>query len=129
MLGLMPALPKIRFPIVDVRDVAQAHLQAIKVPEARNQRFLLIEGTHTFKQLSETLKAHFGDGYNFKTEEMAECPQGNLRFKNMWEKEFTFDHSRSVKTLGIEYHTNKETLIDMANQMINDGVLPDNRAK
>ena len=36
LMGVMPALPKVMFPIVDVRDVAQAHLNAIKVPEARN---------------------------------------------------------------------------------------------
>jgi nucleoside-diphosphate-sugar epimerase len=36
LLGVMPGLPKMWFPIVDVRDVAQAHLNAIKVPEARN---------------------------------------------------------------------------------------------
>ena len=36
MLGLMPALPKVMFPIVDVRNVAEAHLQGVKVEEARN---------------------------------------------------------------------------------------------
>jgi len=36
LLGLLPGLPQVWFPIVDVRDVAQAHLNAIKVPEARN---------------------------------------------------------------------------------------------
>ena len=31
-----PAMPHVQVPIVDVRDVAQAHLQAILVPEAKN---------------------------------------------------------------------------------------------
>jgi len=30
------------WPLVDVREVAQAHLHALLVPEARNQRFLLV---------------------------------------------------------------------------------------
>ena len=32
---------KIKFPFVRVEDVAQAHLQAIKVPEAAGHRFVL----------------------------------------------------------------------------------------
>ena len=42
LMGVMPGLPKMWFPIVDVRDVAQAHLNAIKVPEAANKRFLYV---------------------------------------------------------------------------------------
>lgn len=34
--------PKIYYQVVDVRDAAYAHLQAVKVPEARNQRFLIV---------------------------------------------------------------------------------------
>ena len=34
--------PKIYYQVVDVRDAAFAHLQALKVPEARNQRFLIV---------------------------------------------------------------------------------------
>ena len=36
LMGAFPALPKILMPIVDVRDVALAHLNALKVPEAKN---------------------------------------------------------------------------------------------
>lgn len=41
MSGAYPGMPKIHFAIVDVREVAKAHLQGIKVPEARNQRFIV----------------------------------------------------------------------------------------
>lgn len=41
MSGKLPGMPKIMFPIVDVREVAEAHLKALLVPEARNQRFIL----------------------------------------------------------------------------------------
>jgi nucleoside-diphosphate-sugar epimerase len=129
MLGFLPAFPRISFPIVDVRDVAQGHLQAIKVVEAANKRIILIEGTHRWRDLSEHLRAHFGDVYPFKTEEMAECPPGNLRFQVMWEKRSEFDNSRSKTVLGIQYHDIKDTLVSMATQMIDDGVLPDNRKK
>ena len=41
MLGEAPALPRLMNSVVDVRDAAFAHLQAIKVPEAKNKRFIL----------------------------------------------------------------------------------------
>jgi nucleoside-diphosphate-sugar epimerase len=83
IFGLYP-FPPIRFPIVDVRDVALAHLQAVKVPEARNKRFILVNKTVRFKELTEHLKAHFGEGtYPFKTDELEECPMDNPRAKMM----------------------------------------------
>jgi len=41
MGGKFPGMPKIMFPIVDVREVAYAHLQGLKVPEAKGNRFIL----------------------------------------------------------------------------------------
>jgi nucleoside-diphosphate-sugar epimerase len=37
----LPGLVRIMLPIVDVRDVAQAHLMALKVKEAAGNRFIL----------------------------------------------------------------------------------------
>lgn len=45
--------------LVDVRACAQAHLNAIKFPEARNQRFMLINGMYSFKEMSDALAAEF----------------------------------------------------------------------
>ena len=42
MLKKIPGVPKMCMGIVDVRDVAQAHLAAIKVPEAAGKRFLMV---------------------------------------------------------------------------------------
>lgn len=36
MAGKFPGMPKIMFPIVDVRDVALAHLNGIKIEAAKN---------------------------------------------------------------------------------------------
>ena len=42
MMNDFPGVPKINLGCVDVRDVALAHLNAVLVPEARNQRFILV---------------------------------------------------------------------------------------
>ena len=44
MRGAMPGMPKLSFGIVDVRDVASAHLLAMTNPAAKGERFLAIAG-------------------------------------------------------------------------------------
>ena len=52
MSGKYPGMPKIMLPVVDVRDAAFAHLQAIKVDRARNKRFALVAESMWFKDLA-----------------------------------------------------------------------------
>jgi len=42
LMNDLPGMPKVSMPIVDVRDVATAHLNAVLVPEAANKRFMLV---------------------------------------------------------------------------------------
>ena len=52
----MPAFPKVMFPVVDIRDVAEAHLKAIKIKNASNQRILIVYDTYKLIELSNILK-------------------------------------------------------------------------
>ena len=40
LLGGMPAIPRLGFSFVDVRDVADLHMRAMTAPEAAGERFL-----------------------------------------------------------------------------------------
>ena len=60
LTGQMAALPYRCFPIVDVRDLAFAPLQAIKVPEARNRRFFCTTDPVWFKDLCFPVSEKFG---------------------------------------------------------------------
>jgi dihydroflavonol-4-reductase len=42
--GVYPAVPRIRFPVVDVRDVAAAHVEAAFRPDVAGHRYLIGEG-------------------------------------------------------------------------------------
>ena len=56
----------ISFGFCDVRDVALAHLRAMKKPEAAGNRHLIVDGSesHTFKDVALALDAEFQDkGY------------------------------------------------------------------
>jgi nucleoside-diphosphate-sugar epimerase len=60
--GTMPALPRQRFGVVDVRDVARAHVAAMAIPSAAGKRFLLLADgpTITWRELALTLRDQLG---------------------------------------------------------------------
>jgi nucleoside-diphosphate-sugar epimerase len=61
--GGMPGFPHIYIPIVDVRDVASAHILAMQTKDAAGQRFLLAsDPVMALSQIGATLRSHLGDG-------------------------------------------------------------------
>ena len=50
--------------MVDVRNVAEAHYKALKVPEAAGKRFILSANSHGFDELAAALyKDYAAKGY------------------------------------------------------------------
>src|SRR5450755_1384164 len=60
--GKMPVVPRQRFGVADVRDVADLHIRAMATPEAAGQRFLaLADGpTISYLQLAQILRDRLG---------------------------------------------------------------------
>ncbi|WP_245312694.1 SDR family oxidoreductase, partial [Bradyrhizobium macuxiense] len=59
--GAMPAVPRIHFGLVDVRDVADLHLRAMTSPKAKGERFLAVSGeTMSVLQIARVLRAKLG---------------------------------------------------------------------
>lgn len=59
--GTHPAVPRVYFGVVDVRDVADLHVRAMTHPKAAGERFLATSGDAiSYRQLSEILAEHFG---------------------------------------------------------------------
>ncbi len=60
--GTMAALPRQRFGVVDVRDVAEAHIKAMASPAAAGRRYLLLADgpTITWLELARILRDHLG---------------------------------------------------------------------
>ncbi len=59
--GSMPGLPNIFIPVVDVRDVAAAHVAAAESPEAAGQRFLLSNGpAMSLREIAAAIREHLG---------------------------------------------------------------------
>ncbi len=53
----MPGIPQLHLPLVDVRDVATAHVAAMTVPQAAGKRFILKTEVYWYRELAEQLKA------------------------------------------------------------------------
>ena len=56
LTGVFPLIPDMSLPDVDIRDVARAHV-AVMVDEALSGRFIISQGTYTFRQVCDILKA------------------------------------------------------------------------
>lgn len=60
--GSPPVLPKLNFPLVDVRDVVDLHMRALTHPDAAGQRFLAAAGTPLpMAQMAAILRRRLGD--------------------------------------------------------------------
>jgi dihydroflavonol-4-reductase len=55
--GKDPMLPRHGIPVVDVRDVAEAHLRALQRPEAAGRRYAVAAGSMWFAEMGAVLKA------------------------------------------------------------------------
>ena len=49
----MPLLPKINMVVIDVRDVARAHINAMTIPEAAGNRHILAVGNVWFAEMAK----------------------------------------------------------------------------
>src|SRR5882757_5773133 len=59
--GAMPAVPKIYFGLVDVRDVADLHLRAMTSPAAKGERFIAVAGeTLSILDIAKLLRRKLG---------------------------------------------------------------------
>ena len=57
--GKDPMLPDLRFPIVDVRDVAKMHVDAIKTDSTKGERILASSETRSFVEIAKLLKSSY----------------------------------------------------------------------
>lgn len=96
----------------DVRDVAKAHLRAIQVPEAANQRFMVHGEEATKERIRDTLTTLYSD-QGFKP--------GSDKIDDVGAVGVINDNSRSKNVLGMNYYPLETTLKDMTDGMIAGG--------
>ncbi len=116
----MPALPNIAFPMVDVRDVAKHHIQAMIHPDANGKRFISAEHKPTSMQnMASILKSN---GYDVPTKKM---PSLLVKIMGLFNEEakgmvsyldryVTCDNSDTINTFNWTPTPLEKTFLDMA---------------
>ena len=136
MLGEIPCTPSMQLPMVDVRDVAQAHLNAILRPEANGQRFMLVGHCIWFTDMGVALFNKYGKDYPKCAHKplpriiarIGSIFSNEMKMMNAnWGKSSTFENKETKDVLGIEFHEWNDTVMDMVETLIETEYIPDKR--
>ena len=130
---MKPGAPPLELGVVDVRDVAEAHLRVAFMPEAEGRHIVFTEAV-SFLDLANMLRAKYGDKFPFPKSELPKwllwlvgpiinkSVKREMVSKNMglpWRA----DNSKSIKTLGMTYAPVSVAMTDMLDQMIETGAV------
>lgn len=127
--GSFPACPQLHFGLVDVRDVAEAHVEAAVRAEVTGRHILSAE-SWWLQDMARALAEMWPDR-RIKT---GKLPNLVLRvvalfdkrlssavLKNLLGRECHYDHQRSIDALGVRYRPVRESLRDCVQSMIDGG--------
>lgn len=117
--------------LVDVRDVAEAHVRAGFTPTASG-RYIICDKTLSLLEMGAALRAHFGNRYPFPRMPVPKIGfwlvapfYGYTRefvMKNMGYR-VAFDKRRSQDELGLKYRDVRQSLCEHFQQLIDDGLI------
>ena len=130
--GTMKAgVPDLGFGVVDVRDLAEAHLRAAFISEARGRH--VISGHNTsFPEMAAALRPKYGDRYPIPKRTLPKLAVwlfGPMMNDALSRKSISLnvgypwkgDNSKSLTALGVEYRPLAETMNDFFAQMVDGG--------
>lgn len=128
---LRTGVPNLSYGVVDVRDVAKAHILAAVKPEAEG-RHLLVAKTLSMIEIAKILRAHFGKAYPFPKAVVPKAlvwtfgpmmgPVTRTFISKNVGHPLAFDNQRSL-ALGVEYTPVAQTFIEHFQQVLDDGLL------
>ncbi|MCF8219728.1 MAG: aldehyde reductase [Bacteroidales bacterium] len=124
-------VPELYFGVVDVRDVAQAHVKAA-LNENAEGRYIMVSETKSTLDMAKILQSHLGASYPIPKKKL---PKAMLYLAGPFagfSRKFIkrnigipvyFDNSRAKRQLDISYRPVEESLKEQADQVIRDGLL------
>lgn len=131
--GQAPLVPAIMASLVDVRDVADAHVKAITSKEAAGQRFLLVQDSTDFHAISIYVAATFRPlGYPVSDRRLPDflVPLVGLFMLPIWRARRivglhpVFDVSKATRVLGFKAKSCQDATVGMIVDAIERGHLP-----
>ena len=128
----LPGCPNIAWAMVDVRDVADAHIAAMTNPEANGKRFIVANAEGTMVDVARILRAEFESrGYKVPTRRL---PDWLVRTVAVFDKttrlvlhdlgyQRRVSSARAESVLGWKPRGLEEMVISMGNSLIEHGVV------
>lgn len=120
-----PMLAHVGISLVDVGDVAEAHIRALERPETIGKRIMMAGEFLWFHEMVETLKARFPErrfvtriAPNWMVRVLARFDGSIRTILPMLGKTLTTDASRARELLGIEFRDARDSLEDAARALI-----------
>jgi nucleoside-diphosphate-sugar epimerase len=133
MDGALPALPRVTFGVVDVRDVADLHLRAMTDPAAAGERFLAVAGEFvSMRDIGLILKNRMGSaGRRVPTREL---PDWLLRIVALFDpsvgqivpelgKRKTATNDKARRVLGWSPRSTEDAIVATAESLVRLGLL------
>ena len=133
--SLRAGAPALEFGVVDVRDIAMAHIKAGYTPDASG-RHICVSRSMSMLEMGRVLAEHFGNRSSFPRRTLPKAmvwlvaPAVGLTHQYVSANvghPLRFDNTRARKELGAEFRPAEETLVEHFQQMIDDGIARDKR--
>jgi len=129
----LPGVPDLHLSIVDVRDVALAHLRAMTHPGAPGNRYICSSASIWMMDVAKILDKEFTPkGYKITT---FGVPKAVVWLVSFWDKDAeavfptlgaktTMTNEKIRKELGVEFRDVSESVIAMGHSLIEFGLVP-----
>jgi len=122
MLKELPGAPLVQFGMVDVRDVAKAHYEALVRPDAKDNRFILCANSIYMTEMGQILHKDWGEnGYSVTHKQIAKpllwfasiFDSEAATMYDMWGKQMNLDNKKTSEMLGIDFIQIDQSLKEM----------------
>ena len=124
--GRDPAVPRLNFPTVDVRDVAEMHLRALQRPETAGKRYLSVAGSVWMGDMARSLQA----AYPQRKIATRDAPVWLLRILALFDRDvrailpgvgqtYPVSNARAVAEMDMTFRAPEQALLDAADWLVN----------
>jgi len=132
LAGEMPAIPPLHLAFTDVRDLATVQRLALEIPEAKENRYICVNGQMPMTGIAEILKSEYGrSGYKISTRRL---PTWIVRVAAPFSSEaqlavdmIGIEHNltvdKAMRELGWTPRTLRESVVDTAESLISAGIV------
>ncbi len=130
--GSIPGLPNLSFPAVDVRDVADLHVRALKAPDMAGERFIASGPTVSMAEIAAILRARLGN--EARRVPTLRLPDFMVRIAAMFDpvmrqvtgelsKPKIMDASYALEKLGWKTRAIEDSVVDTARSLFDLGIV------